>query len=306
VSPETVIASLSDFASHVGSTLGRSPHTAKAYVSDIRSLARFLRHASTSERSAGEAVTDLASTFVTWLRVDEGNGPATVKRKMAALHIYFTWMIRKGSIERSPIEGSTVEIRLPKRLPRAVARQDVVRLFESSRPTGDTKAERDTDVALRLLVATGVRISELCAISFGDVSPDGSSIRIKGKGNRERTVFVSNLDLQTRLVLACAHGRGGKCADDPFFTSRRRLRLTPQAFRLRLHRLRESSGISMRVTPHCLRHTAATLLLEAGVDIRFVQRLLGHASISTTEFYTRVVDESLRNALLKADPMRGM
>lgn len=306
MNPEIVIASLSDFSSHVSSTLGRSRHTAKAYVSDVRSLARFLRHAAKGEASAGTPALDLAAAFVTWLRVDEGNCSATVKRKMAALHIYFTWMIRSGSIERSPIEGSVVEIRLPKRLPRAVARQDVVRLFESCRPVDDVKGDRDMDVALRLLVATGVRISELCAIDLGDVSPDGSSIRIKGKGNRERTVFVSNLDLQARLVRACAHDRSGDSTGEPLFKSRRRLRLTPQAFRLRLHRLRASSGVAMRVTPHCLRHTAATLLLEAGVDIRFVQRLLGHASISTTEIYTRVVDESLRNALLKADTMRGM
>ncbi len=88
------MASLPDFSSHVGSTLGRSPHTAKAYVSDVRSLARFLSHAAKRDASGGTPPLDLASTFVTWLRVDEGNGPATVKRKMAALHIYFTWMIR--------------------------------------------------------------------------------------------------------------------------------------------------------------------------------------------------------------------
>jgi site-specific recombinase XerD len=119
-------------------------------------------------------------------------------------------------------------------------------------------------------------------------------------------VFVSNPDLQRQLMGACARRRAVQSGVVPLLVNRRSLRLTPQAFRLRLHRLRASSGLTARVTPHCLRHTAATLLLESGVDIRFVQRLLGHASISTTEIYTRVVDESLRHALLKADPMRGM
>ncbi len=247
---------------------------------------------------------DLASEFVTWLRVKERNSPATAKRKMAALTIYFAWLVQKGAIAQSPIEGTNVEIRLPKRLPRAVPRQDVARLFQECRV--EERRLTDTELALRMLVATGVRISELCAINMDDISPDGASIRIKGKGNRERTVFVSSLDLQGKLVRARDSRSSTADVVSPLFVSRKRSRLTPQAFRLRLHRLRASSEVTARVTPHCLRHTAATLLLEAGVDIRFVQRLLGHASISTTEIYTHVVDESLRNALMRADPLRGM
>ena len=225
-----------------------------------------------------------------------------MKRKLAALKIYFTWLVRSGAVERSPMEGSAVEIRLPKRLPRAVPRQDVVRLLESCQ--SKTEVSCDTALALRVLVATGVRISEMCAINIGDISPDGAAIRIKGKGNRERTVYVSNADLQNLLAEVCDRRCTGDRETEPLFLSRRHRRLTAQAFRLRLHKLRASSGLGARVTPHCLRHTAATLLLEAGVDIRFVQRLLGHASISTTEIYTRVVDESLKNALLKADRKR--
>jgi site-specific recombinase XerD len=307
MSPAIVIASLPDFSTYVSSTLGRSPHTAKAYVSDIRCLARFLsRRESANDQTIAPLPADLSPSFVTWLRVDERNCSATVKRKMAALHIYFTWLVRTGKIERSPIEGSTVEIRLPKRLPRAVARQDVIRLLAGCNPTNEVKVWSETELALRLLVATGVRISELCSINLGDVSPDGSAIRIRGKGSRERTVFLSNLDLQKRLALACGLMPVAEPGIRPLFKGRRGICLTPQAYRLRLHQLRLSTGLGVRVTPHCLRHTAATLLIEAGVDIRFVQRLLGHASIATTEIYTRVVDESLRKALLSADPMRGM
>lgn len=303
MSPDTVIASLPAFSTHVTSTLGRSPQTAKAYVSDVRCLARFLHHPSAA--AAVGVASELATAFVAWLRVDERNGPATIKRKLAALSIYFAWRMRTGALATPLFDDSGVEIRLPKRLPRAMPRHDVVRLLQSCEPSSK-QIDRDTELALRLLVATGVRISELCSIDIADIATDGASIRIKGKGSRERMVFVSNLDLQKRLKSArdlksCAEG-----VHQPFFLSGRNARLSPQAFRLRLHRLSAASGLAARITPHRLRHTAATLLLEAGVDIRFVQRLLGHASISTTEIYTRVVDESLKNALLKADPLRGM
>jgi integrase/recombinase XerD len=141
----------------------------------------------------------------------------------------------------------------------------------------------------------------MCSIDVTDVVKDGSAIRIKGKGDRERTVFIANPGLQgwvARLAEERAHG--------PMFHNRRRARLSPQAFRLRLHRLAAAKGIEGRITPHRLRHTAATLLIEDGVDIRFVQKLLGHASIATTEIYTKVVDASLRAALSRADPLRNM
>lgn len=297
MSPEAVVASLSEFSGHVVNTLGRSVHTARAYVSDVRSFAKFLP---TMPNPSG----NVAVPFVAWLKQHEANSPSTVKRKVAALNVYFSWRSLDGALAPSSFDSSTVEIRLPKRLPRAVPRQDVMRLLKSSAPAGHAQAAHSIDLALRMLVATGLRISELCSINLGDVAPDGSAIRIRGKGNRERTVFVSNAGLQGRLAEFCRIREAG--VDEPLFLSRRQCRMTPQAFRLRLHRLRASSGLAIRVTPHCLRHTAATLLLESGVDIRFVQRLLGHASISTTEIYTRVVDESLRHALLKADPMRDM
>lgn len=297
MSPATVLASLPEFSSYLTNTLGRSEHTAKAYVSDARSFARFLLNVTGTE-------TALAAAFVTWLKQSERNSPSTVKRKVAALTAYFAWQPPIGLLATNPFDSASVEIRLPRRLPRAVARQDILRLLKTSAPTKHDHASQATDLATRLLVATGLRISELCSINLEDVSPDGSSIRIRGKGNRERTVFLSNVELQGRLAEACRIR--GSATTEPLFVSRRRLRLSPQAYRLRLHRLRASSGLTSRITPHCLRHTAATLLIEAGVDIRFVQRLLGHASISTTEIYTHVVDESLRNALLKADPMRGM
>lgn len=295
MSPASIQATIPEYSNYLTNTLGRSPHTVKSYISDLMSFTAFLE-------STGCKQNDLAAEFIHWLRVKKGNGAATMRRKLVSLKIYHEWLVRVGTLSTSPLNVSSVQIPLPKRLPRALSRQDVTCLIRSI-PHGSLPHTRDdTDLAMRLLVATGLRISELCAINIGDVTTDGSSIRIRGKGNRERMVFVSNAPLQLRLMEICRD----KMVDTPLFLSRHYRRMSPQAFRLRLHRVCAISGLGGRITPHRLRHTAATLLLEAGVDIRFVQRLLGHASISTTEIYTHVADESLRYALLKADTMRGM
>ena len=306
MSPETVIASLAEFETYVSAVLGRSQHTTKAYVSDMRGFAAFLRQAPADFTKFTTVRQDFAPSYLTWLRNDRRNGAATSKRKMASLQAYFLWLVRLGRLERSPLELKGIYIKLPKRLPRAVPRSEVRRLLHECR--GDevgTKGDQMA-LALQLLVATGVRIGELCAINIEDVAPHGTAICIRGKGNRERTVFVSNRDLQVSLAHLCLQRSQQSSPMPAVFVNRRRHRLTPQTFRLRLHRLRVSSALTSRITPHRLRHTAATLLIEAGVDIRFVQRLLGHASISTTEIYTQVVDESLRNALLRADVLGGL
>ncbi len=208
VLPATVLASLPAFTIHLINTLGRSEHTGKAYVSDVRSFAKFLVGLDDHENPTPEGASHMASVFVTWLKQTERNGPSTVKRKLAALGVYFTWLVRHGQLERSPFDASSIEVRLPKRLPRAVPRQDVIRLFQSCAPADTIDDRSDTELALRLLVGTGVRISELCAINVAERSPpDGTSIRIRGKGNRERTVFVSNPDLQRQLMGACARRR---------------------------------------------------------------------------------------------------
>lgn len=296
MTPDSVLATLAEFTIHLQSSLGRSVHTARAYVSDARSFAAFL--------SAKKHSTEpgLGSAYVRWLRGEQRNSAATCKRKIAALRIYLEWLVQRGELSASPLIGKEISIRVPRRLPRALTRADVGQLLIPSR---GGRAHETLDLPLRVLVSTGIRIGELCSIDVSDVASDCSAILIKGKGNRERTVFVTNHDLQVSLTNHCRSRREHE-DNPPLFLNTRKRRLSPQGFRLQLHKLRIDADIKIKVTPHCLRHTAATLLIENGVDIRFVQRLLGHASISTTEIYTKVADESLRLALQRADLLRGM
>jgi integrase/recombinase XerD len=157
---------------------------------------------------------------------------------------------------------------------------------------------------LNLLAATGLRVSELCSLKVGDVRNQSGEITVSGKGARERVVIIANQTVRKSLARYVEAKWRASDLEAALFLNSRGRPMTPQCLRLRLHGLVRRSSIAKPITPHMLRHTAATLLLEGGVDIRFVQRLLGHASIATTQIYTHVTDIALRNALERADVMR--
>jgi site-specific recombinase XerD len=146
-----------------------------------------------------------------------------------------------------------------------------------------------------------IRVGELCKLRVDDLSSDGSTVRIHGKGSRDRVAYVSDPALRRELCILVQERQRIEGSCDALFVNRFGSIMKPQSIRSRLRRRGIEVGLSRRVTPHMLRHTAATLLIETGVDIRFVQRLLGHSSIATTEIYTHVSDEALRITLERAD-----
>ncbi|WP_414834297.1 tyrosine-type recombinase/integrase [Afifella sp. YEN Y35] len=190
-------------------------------------------------------------------------------------------------------------LKRPRRLPRALSLDEVRSLIAAGQ--AGAASDPDTIFAILLLSATGLRVSELCSIRAADLSGDGSTIHITGKGSRDRIVYVADEKLRNGLIerrAARIHEAG---ITAPLLLNSRGTPLQPQTLRRRLHRLRQGLGIDKIITPHMLRHTAATLLIERGTDIRYVQRLLGHASIATTELYTRVNDVALKRAVAAAD-----
>jgi integrase/recombinase XerD len=151
------------------------------------------------------------------------------------------------------------------------------------------------------MISTGIRVGELCTIRVGDVSHDGSTLRIHGKGSRDRIVYITNANLRRDLRQLASFRQKSFGNVAPLFVNRHGERMRPHSFRSQLRSFAGDAGLQRRVTPHMLRHTAATLLIENGVDIRIVQRLLGHSSIATTEIYTHVSDETLRSTLERAN-----
>jgi integrase/recombinase XerD len=151
-----------------------------------------------------------------------------------------------------------------------------------------------------LLFTTGIRVSELVNIRIGDVDLEHRVLRVRGKGDRERQVFLTTDEVVSELISYKAQQRYVDNSS-PLFQNRIGNGLSTACVRRGLRKLGSNAGLLRRITPHMLRHSAATSLIEAGVDIRFVQRLLGHQSISTTEIYTHVSDEKLKFVVTAAD-----
>lgn len=158
-----------------------------------------------------------------------------------------------------------------------------------------------TLLVIKLLIVTGLRIGELTNLKLRDVSPDGGEILVRGKSGKERIVFVPNRELQEEFQSYCRVRNQHGSLDSPLFLNSAGRRLRAATFRKRLRALPKRLGIEHHLTPHRFRHSAATLLIEEGIDIRMVQALLGHANLKTTEIYARASNHALTRALERVD-----
>lgn len=285
---------IEDFLFHCSVERRLAKNTIQAYDCDLRHFDRFTGDQPIEQVHTVETV----KRYLSYLICEKELSTATARRRMACLHSFFGFVERTRGLS-SPFHDWSPSLRRPSRLPKAVSRRDIRALIN---PSADrSEIDRDTVFAVLAISVTGVRVSEFCGIKTSDVSPDGMSIRIMGKGQKDRIVYVSDEKLRkifvekrvSQMELNGEHAR--------LLVNSRGRPLQPQTLRRRLRKLAEKSGLQCSITPHMLRHTAATLLIESGIDIRFVQRLLGHSSIATTEIYTHVSDVSLKRAVFQAN-----
>lgn len=286
------------FLNHCQSAMSLSEHTLRAYGSDLKSVSKFLGVRKQLETVSKE---DLRQ-YIKHLRELRQFKESSIKRQIASLKLLFRWAQREAVIAANPFDTFDERIRLPKMLPRALDRSHIGLLRKAIAPTpkGDSFDELSRKTAIQLLLDTGIRVGELTNIRLDDVSLADRCLTIHGKGNRQRLVYLLSPSLFSALKRYLSRKRTVKTSSDRLFVTAHGLDLTPQRVRASLHGIATSAGINRRITPHMLRHTCATRWLEAGLDIRYVQKLLGHQSISTTEIYTHVSDQGLREALLRA------
>lgn len=300
----TLQTSIRRFLDHcrVGKRL--SPHTLRAYSVDLAAFSTFAG----GERFIGTVTRDTLRDFARALFDEGGLKETTVKRRMAALKVMFHWLERDEVIDLSPFHRLDLTIRLPRRLPRALTVDEIRRLLIAA----EAEARSGGHLAILLhfaivtLFATGLRVGELTAVHLGDVDASEGTIVVRGKGNRERKVYLPPGHALRTLVAYLRARKKMRPDHDHLLLKGDRNPETAQGLRRALVALAERASIERRVTPHMLRHTAATQLIEAGVDIRFVQKLLGHASIATTQIYTQVSDSSLKATLERANTVERM
>jgi integrase/recombinase XerD len=283
----------------------RSPHTTRAYAGDLAQFCRFVG----KDTLVRELSTDMLIAFAADQR-SRGLSSVTVRRRVAAVHSMTRWLHARGLILDCLSTSGSVSRTRSRRLPKCLVERDLSRLLlflERDVPRGSGLTPQLTNLlAVSLLIATGIRVSELTSIRCEDIDLEQGSIRILGKGSRDRTVYVADSFTHTLLDRYLAV----RSQVDPLHAflllNRQGHALSSASLRDRLLRSGRSAGITRRVTPHMLRHSAATQLIERGVDIRFVQRLLGHSSLAVTEIYTHISDTSLRQVLVNANVVMAL
>ncbi len=291
---------LDDFARHLRSERGRSEHTVRAYLGDV---AAFLDHAGGATDLSEVTLADLRGWLGT--QAHQGAARASVARRSAAIRTFFRWAARTGRVPADP----SLRLAAPKRaqsLPPVLAQRDVTALLDLAAVASDDDDPvhlRDRAV-LELLYATGIRVGELAAVDVDDVDLGTNLVRVLGKGAKERTVPFG-VPARRALVDWMERGRPRLVRDgsgSALFLGRRGGRLDPRQVRSLVHAMMAHVPDAPDIGPHGLRHSAATHLLEGGADVRMVQELLGHASLSTTQLYTHVSIDRLKRSFAQAHP----
>ncbi len=278
-----------------------SPHTLRAYGDDMDRFLEFLHGhvgGSLTERTLGKLVPADIRAFIT-VRRQEGLGAKGVQRALAAVRSFFRYLARENILD-SAAARNTRTPRIRRGLPRPLSEVDAARAIEvAGEHDIEWIAARDTAL-LTLLYGAGLRISEALSLKRRDV-PLASSLTILGKGNKERVVpLIDAVRESIALYETRIPFTGAK--DTPLFLSRRGKPMSPREAQLLMQRLRGALGLSDRATPHAMRHSFATHLLANGGDLRAVQELLGHASLSTTQTYTEIDTRKLMEVYEKAHP----
>ena len=288
-SADSTDPAVSRFLDAVWMERGLSSNTLAAYRADLTALSRWL-----AERGVPMMKTTRADLqdFIAY-RVTAGARPRSTARQLSSFRRFFRYMLRENAIKDDP----TAQIAMPKigrSLPKSLTEEEVESLLAAP-AVNDPLGNRDRTM-LEVLYATGLRVSELVNLRHGQVNLNQGVIRILGKGNRERLIPLG--EESVRWLLEFAGGARGEILlerqTDYLFPTRRGDRMTRQAFWHIIKRYARKAGIGKGLSPHTLRHAFATHLLNHGADLRVVQMLLGHSDLSTTQIYTHVARERMK------------
>jgi integrase/recombinase XerD len=299
--------SIQAFLNHCEFERNFSDHTVKAYRLDLSHFRRF-----TSGRDRSDALGQIdRSVLRDYTRTLHHYKPRTQRRKLAALKSMFGFLEREGVVESNPARNLRLDIRLGRILPRTVSLPTLQAFFHELYANRDRRIRQARcsvlairDIALfELMFSSGMRVSEISDLRIGTVDLERRAILVRGKGNKERLIPICDIEVHSALVAHIGLQRISREAGTFFFINRFGRRLSEQSIRMALKRHAKAANLE-KITPHVFRHTVATMLLEQGVDLRFIQTFLGHSSIVTTTIYAHVNDKSQREVLTDRHPRR--
>lgn len=295
---------ISRFLDYLAVERGLAKNTLDAYGRDLTRYRGYLEAQGVADATVADEAT-VAGFVATLSRSEYVEGkrysPSSVARALAAVRMFHLFLLREGEAEANPSEG-VVRPKVPRTLPRPLSQQEVEAILAAPGDT-DPPGIRDRAI-LEALYGAGLRVSELVGLDVDEVDLDEGSVRVTGKGSKERIVPLGRFAVTalesylTRSRPTLASPKSGAA----LFLNQRGGRLTRQGATRLLKRAATRAGLTKRVTPHTLRHSFATHLLEGGADVRVVQELLGHATLATTQIYTLVTGERLREEYFAAHP----
>ncbi len=282
---------------------GRARTTVRSYRRDLET---YERHLATRRRTPADARPDDVAAFVS-LRRDGGVSPATLAHAVSVVRGFHAFLLDEGMAATDPT-ADLEAVALPRRLPKALDEHEVAALLGAV--DGDDPRARRDRALVEVLYGTGGRISEVVGLDLADLAPGEGLVRLYGKGGKERLVPLGRCAEEALDAWLAPEGRGRmapkrwRCRGDAeaVFLNARGGRLGRQGAFAILRARARAAGLGDRVSPHVLRHSCATHMLAHGADVRVVQELLGHASVTTTQLYTKVTTEHLRSAYESAHP----
>lgn len=280
---------------------GASPHTLKSYREDLSALADYLADANGGTPAPGSITTGELRGFVSALH-EAGYAKSSIARRLASVRSFFRFGQREGWAKANPAKALR-NPRKNRKLPHWLSTDEVGQLLGA--PRGDAALAIRDRAILETLYSAGLRVSELVGLSDGDLDFAAGVVRVRGKGRRERlapigSFAVRSLKAWLKVRTLSPREKTGRAA--PVFTNRLGTRLTTRSVARMLEKYLKLTGLDTRTSPHTLRHSFATHLLDRGADIRSVQELLGHKSLVTTQIYTHVTTANLKAAYEKAHP----
>lgn len=274
--------------------------TVKAYTIDLNQYLEFITTTEINQKIINEYIHYLNKKYLKY---------KTIKRKIASVKAFYSYLEYEEIIDYSPFNKIKTKIKEPKLLPKTIQKDYIDKIIHLLlKDLKNSKTEFQKKISLRnitlisVMFSTGIRVSELCNIKLKDIDLLEKKLKIFGKGSKERILYLGNSNVVQLCQMYLTYNNTCK-KNEYFFLNKFNKKLSEQTVRILLKKIESELELSTHITPHMFRHTFATTLLEKGVDIRYIQNILGHSSISTTQIYTYVTYSKQKEILTNKNPI---